>query len=322
MRYRAFGRTGLKVSELVFGGGKVGGILIFPDDETKLAAVRRALDAGINWIDTAPAYGNGQSESALGWILKEVEQQPHVSTKVTLDPSRLDDIPGEIERSLHASLERLQRESVDLVQLHNTIEREAGGRAVGLDDVLGRKGVADGFERLREQGLTRFVGLTALGETALVRQAIESGRFDSAQVYYNLINPSAASRLPDGWAGQDFSGVIASCREVGAAVLAVRIFAAGVLASDERHGRESVLTRNTTLESEERQAVAVFEALGDAYGNRAQTALRFVLANPDVSCAVLGLAEPAHLEDALAAAEAGPLPEPALRRLEALYGSR
>ena len=63
MRYRPFGRTGLQVSELVFGGGWVGGILIHQDDATKRAAIERALEAGINWIDTAPSYGDGKSEA-------------------------------------------------------------------------------------------------------------------------------------------------------------------------------------------------------------------------------------------------------------------
>ena len=76
MRYRIFGRTGLEVSELVFGGGWVGGLLIHQDDVTKLKTLRRAMDAGINWIDTAPLYGKGQSEQALGWLLKEIDSSP------------------------------------------------------------------------------------------------------------------------------------------------------------------------------------------------------------------------------------------------------
>ena len=74
MKYRRFGRTGLQVSELVFGGGFVGGILLHQDDETKRTAIRRALDGGINWIDTAASYGNGKSEEALGWLLREIDE--------------------------------------------------------------------------------------------------------------------------------------------------------------------------------------------------------------------------------------------------------
>lgn len=66
MRYRTFGRIGLIVSEVVFGGGWVGDVLILQDDATKLATLKRAMEAGINWVDTAPMYGKGQSQQALG----------------------------------------------------------------------------------------------------------------------------------------------------------------------------------------------------------------------------------------------------------------
>lgn len=321
MRYRTFGRTGLQVSELVFGGGWVGGVLIHQDDGTKLATLRRAVEAGINWIDTAPAYGKGQSEQALGWLLKEIDGAPHLSTKVLLDTARLDDIPGQIERSLHESLKRLERESVDLLLLHNAIEPTATAGAVTPAHVLRAKGAADALERAREQRLTRHIGFTALGDAASCRQVIESGRFDAAQVYYNVLNPSAARGMPGRWAGHDFGGLIAACKAQGTAVMAIRVFAAGVLATDVRHGREVIITSATDVGMEERRARAVSSALGSAYGTRGQTALRFVLANPDVSCAIIGLAEPAHLEEALAGAALGPLPKQALDTLEPLYAA-
>src|SRR5687767_14243320 len=130
-------------------------------------AMERAVEAGINWIDTAPGYGNGKSEEALGWILPELESPVHVSTKVRLDPARLGDIQGEVERSIAASLARLKRDSVDLLQLHNPIAAETGGGALACDLVLGP--VAAALERVREEGLARFIGLTALGEAVEVR---------------------------------------------------------------------------------------------------------------------------------------------------------
>lgn len=319
MKYRKFGSTGLEVPEVVFGGGRVGGILIFADDDTKRAAVRRALDLGIDWFDTAMSYGNGKSEEALGWLLEEVPETPRVSTKVTIDPARLDDIPGQIEESVHASLTRLRMDSVELLQLHGQIEAETGGRAIGVDYILSPGGVLDGLERLRDQGLARHLGMTALGDADQICKVIDTGRLNSAQVYYNMINPSAAQAMPKGWTGHDFGGVIAACRANGMAVMAIRIFAAGYLATADRQGRESILTKNTTGDEEERKAAALFDALGDEFGSRAQTATRFVLTNPDVSCAVVGLAEIGHLDEAVAAMEMGPLPTDALSRLAALY---
>ncbi len=245
-----------------------------------------------------------------------------------IDIGDLSDLSGQIERSLTESFGRLKRDSVDLVQLHNPIHAETGGgaaiasgSALGIDAVLGKDGVAAGLERLRDQGLTRFIGLTALGEAGPICEAIRSGRFDSAQVYHNLINPTAARAMPEGFSGQDFAGVIAACKAVGAAVMNIRIFAAGILATDTRHGRESALTLGSDIEIEEKRTQAIFEILGDSYGSRAQTALRFGLTNADVACVIFGLAELAHLDDALAAAEMGPLPQAALDQLNTVHAA-
>ena len=99
-QYRELGTTGIRISEIVFGAGAVGGLVFRPDRDSRLEAVRRALGHGINWIDTAPSYGDGQSEENLGWILKELDADPHLSTKVRIGPDHVDDIPGEVQRSM------------------------------------------------------------------------------------------------------------------------------------------------------------------------------------------------------------------------------
>jgi len=329
MKHRTFGRSGIKVSEIIFGAGAVGGVIIHKDDATKREAIRRALAGGINWIDTAAQYGNGKSEEALGWLLPPDSNMrgatpgstPYVSTKFNLDVENLKDIPAQIEESLVASLARLKRSSVDLLQLHNRIGSKPGGRVMTVEQILGRNGVADGLDRLREKGLIRQLGITGIGEAASVCEVIRSRRFDSAQVYYNLLNPSAGRSMPRGWTGQNLGGIIEACRANHVAVMAIRIFAAGVIATDERTGRESVLIADTSVAEDERKAKAVFDTIGTDQGTRAQIALRFVLANPDVSGAVIGSAELHHIDEALQAAEMGPLPPHVLARLDALYES-
>jgi D-threo-aldose 1-dehydrogenase len=190
-----------------------------------------------------------------------------------------------------------------------------------VEQILGKNGVADGMDRLKEKGLIRYKGITAIGEAASVCEVIKSGRFESAQVYYNLLNPSAGRKMPKAWTGHDFSGVIEASRKHGVAVLAIRIFAAGIIATDERTGRESVLTANTSVAEDERKTKAVFDAIGTGHGTRAQVALRFVLSNPDVSAAIIGSAELHHIDEALQAEKRGPLPPQVLARLEALYES-
>jgi L-galactose dehydrogenase/L-glyceraldehyde 3-phosphate reductase len=322
MKYRKFGRTGLRVSEIAFGGGRSGGILIDADDETRRSAVRLALDNGINWFDTAPQYGQGKSEEALGWLLEEVPETPFVSTKVMITGADHGDIAGAVERSLEQSLARLRRGSVDVLQLHNRIGTSDTDRWITAEQVLGPNGVAKGMERLRDQGLIRFMGLTALGDNRETRRVIESGRFDSAQVYYNMLNPSAArASMPAAWRGFDSTGIVAACKARDMAIMAIRIFAASYLASPVRTGRESILTTDTAPDAEARMAEALFEEIGGSYGSRAQTAVRFALSDQDVSTAIIGLAEPRHLEDALQGAAMGALPQPALEKLESLYNS-
>lgn len=309
MKYRLFGLTDLPVSEIVFGGGAVGGLLIDQDDDTKRAAIRRAIDAGINWIDTAPMYGDGQSETALGWLLEEMDADVYVSTKVQVDPQRLDDIPGQVERSLEQSLQRLRMDRVDVFQLHNPLGQGKG--ALDPATVLREDGVVDVMEKLRDQGLCDHIGMTALGRNEDIVEVIDSGRLASAQVYYNCLNPTAAlTEAPSGWAGHDFSGVMEACGRHGTAVMAIRVLAAGVIATDVRHGRESPpLIDGAELGLEEQRTRAVFARLGATGGTRAQTALRYALANEDVSCAVVGLAEIGHLDEALAVEEMGELPD-------------
>ncbi|MCG6953717.1 MAG: aldo/keto reductase [Betaproteobacteria bacterium] len=322
MNYRRFGRTGLRVSEVVFGGGYVGGLMVLADEDTRRRVLHRALDAGINWIDTAPLYGQGRSEEAIGALLAELAEPPYLSTKVRLDLDTLSDIPGAIERSVHESLRRLRRDSVDLIQLHNQIGTRQGSGVLGaisIEDVLRKGGVADGLERVRKQGLTRYIGLTALGEATAIVRALHSGRFDSAQVYYNLLNPSAARAMPPRWSGHDFSGVCAACARHDVAMMGIRVFASGVLATDLRHGREVVLTENSELAIETQRAHAALNALGAGHGTRAQTALRFALANSDFACFVVGIGEPSHLDEVIEAQSRGPLAPEVVARLEPVY---
>lgn len=319
METRPLGRTGLNVSEIIFGCGNVGGLMIRSEADTMRKAVRRALDLGINWFDTAALYGDGQSEENLGRLLNELDDTPYVSTKVRLTAEDLGNIPAAIERNTLQSLARLQRESVDLLQIHNQIGTEDSERTLSLNSVLGPGGVADALEAMRKKGLTRFIGFTALGETEGCRQVIESGRFDTAQIYYNIINPTAARPYLGIKTGQRFTGLIESCRVSGVGVIVIRSMAAGVVASAAPLAHPRIITRDTNADDETRKARLVFDLLGEAYGTRAQTALRFVLANQDIACIDIGPSEIAHVEEAADAASAGSLPLEALTKLESLY---
>lgn len=150
---------------------------------------------------------------------------------------------------------------------------------------------------------------------------IETGRIDSIQVYYNMINPSAAHGPDHNFPGQDFSGLFEACQVNGVGTMGIRVFAAGILATDNRHGREIIITDNTDVCSEEQRALDAFAKLdindegNTPYGTRAQTALRFVLSEPKIDNAIAGLAELSHLKQVLEASGLGPLPENAVEKM-------
>jgi len=126
-----------------FGAGTLSGVnlIVQPDRQLCLAAVRRAIDLGINWFDTAPSYGD--AEERLGWALSELGATPYVSTKVAIGTEHLDDIAGEVERSVESSLRRLRRDHIDLIQLHSAVTEARGtygGGSITPEDVLGEGG--------------------------------------------------------------------------------------------------------------------------------------------------------------------------------------
>ncbi|MCH7743200.1 MAG: aldo/keto reductase [Proteobacteria bacterium] len=318
MKYRDFGTTGLKVSELVFGAGAVGGLLISQDDETRRKAMTLALEAGINWIDTAPSYGNGESEQALGWLLDETDDKPHISTKFTID-TRNPDLYGQIEASLQGSLERLKLDKVTLLQLHNPIGAETDKRILGLSEILKPHGVLDILDEFKSQGMIDHFGITALGDTTAITRVIKSNRIASAQVYFNLLNPSAAMTPPPSWPYYNFTGIVDTCFEHGVAPMNIRVFSAGIIATEKRHGRERPLTIGDTVESETRKAKFLFDHIGEECGTRAQTAIRFSLTYPRFACTIVGLAEIRHLEEAITAQASGPLSESAIVKINDAY---
>ena len=160
-----------------------------PADQERTIA--RAIAAGVNYFDTAVLYGDGESEKNLGRVLQKLKPADVVvGTKVRLPPGEIGRIADAVTTSLEGSLARLRLDRVDILHLHNPITEAGGGSALSVRQVL--DDVVPAFERLRQQGKIRFLGMTALGDTAALHQVIDARVFDSAQVVYNMLNPSAA----------------------------------------------------------------------------------------------------------------------------------
>ena len=181
MQFRTFGRTGMQLSVLGFGCGAVGGLMVRGDPADQERTIARAIAAGVNYFDTAVLYGDGASEENLGRVLRKLKPADViVGTKVRLPPGGRGRIADAMTMSLDGSLVRLGLDRVDIFHLHNPVTETGGGSSLSVSQVL--DDVVPAFERLRGHGKIRFLGITALGDTAALRQVIDAGAFDSARL--------------------------------------------------------------------------------------------------------------------------------------------
>lgn len=314
MERRILGRTGLEVSVLSFGCGAVGGLMVKGSPEDQHRAVARAIEAGINYFDTATIYGNGESERNLGRVLRALDRPDVlVGTKVWLTSH--EGIGGQIAQSMDASLQRLGRESVDLYQLHNPVT--AVRRDGTVDAAIVRDEVLPAFARLRAQGKARFFGFTALGDTPAIRAVLSS--FDTAQVSYNVLNPSAGLlRLPPDYPGQDYDELIAHASEAGTGTIGIRVLAGGALSGVEtRHplGMQDVepIGSASTYAGDVARARRLDALVSQGFADSlVEAALRYVISNPRLTTTLVGLSTVDQFEYAVASVNKGPLPPDAL----------
>jgi aryl-alcohol dehydrogenase-like predicted oxidoreductase len=195
-----FGKTELEVTRLALGGYPFGGVNLARGWDSfspagrvqAIETIHAALDAGINLVDTAPGYGNGNSESIVGEALRWHRDEVVLATKVGYHGSAAD-----VRESVERSLRRLQTEVIDIIQFHGGMYTSNEVRHI-LDD-----GVLDALVALREEGKVRFLGFT-VEEPWSARPLIASGAFDVMQVRYNVIYQSAALNVLNQAAEADF----------------------------------------------------------------------------------------------------------------------
>jgi len=323
MDYRALGRTGMNVSVLGFGCGDVGGLIVKGAPADRVRAVQRAVELGVNYFDTATSYGNGVSETHLGQVLKELRPDVYVGTKVRLRPEDLSDIRGAVTRSLDASLGRLGRPSVDLLQLHNPIADAASGSTISVRQAL--EEVIPTLESLQQQGKAKFFGITALGEPDAIHRVVDGGKIYSAQVFYNLLNPTAGGHVAVASTGVDFKGFMPKAKRNGIGTIGVRVLAAGALSGTTgRHplAQPSVapIGSGPTYDADARYAEGLKTLMKDGFvSSMVEAAYRFTISHDAISTALVGASTLDHLEQAAAAVLKGPLPPAALARVAELW---
>ena len=323
MEMRVFGRTGMQLSVLGFGCGAVGGLMVRGDPRDQERTIARAIASGVNYFDTAVQYGNGESEKNIGRILQKLKPaNVVVGTKVRLPSGDFGRIADAVVKSLEGSLARLRLDRVDIFHLHNAVTETGGGEALSVRQVLGD--VVPAFDRLREQGKSRFLGLTAIGDTAALHQVIDARAFDSAQVVYNMFNPSAAAALPANYPAQDYGRLFEHTRVAGVGIVGIRVLAGGALSgSAVRHPIASPppepIGSATSYDADVARARRLTPLVNEGFAaSLTEAATRFALSHPAMGTILVGMATPQQFEDALTAVQKGPLPAAALDRLSAL----
>jgi aryl-alcohol dehydrogenase-like predicted oxidoreductase len=310
---RRLGRTGLSVSEIGFGAWGIGGTMwLGAEDQESLAALNRAIDLGVDFIDTAAGYGEGHSERLVGKVVAEREERIVVATKIPpknmtwpapsgIDPDEA--FPADhVRRSTEASLERLGMDVVDVQQFH-----------VWSDEWLGRGTWLEGVQALKDDGLIRFFGVSindhqpdnAIG-------LVETGVVDTVQVIYNIFDQSPEDGLLDACERNDV-GVI------------VRVpFDEGALTG--RIGRETTFPdgdfrndyfRGDRLQQVDEHVEAILADLAIDRDDLAEVALRYILSHPAVSTVIPGMRSVRNVERNAAVGDGAGLPAGQVQALKA-----
>ena len=321
MNYRKFGNNGIEVSEIGFGCGDVGGLMVRGEHADQVRAVARAMELGINYFDTASRYGGGQSETNLGQVLKELSAEVYVGTKYSLGEADPNDLKAGVIQSVEASLKRLGREQVDLIQLHDRIssQTDVSVRAITVSDVLGE--VREALEVLKSQGKVRVYGMTGVGEPKGIHEVVASGLVSTVQTVYNLINASAGAAAPAGFDMPDYDRLIDLSAEKNVGVIVIRVLAAGALTGTSVRHPVAVQTvapigSGRDFQQDESRARQFAFIVNEGFASdMPEASIRFALSNPGVSTVLVGYSDLEHLEKSVQYAAKGPLPAEALARL-------
>ena len=301
MKYRPLGKTGLHVSEIGFGAWAIGGSWGTQSITDSFDALETALDAGVNFIDTAAGYGNGKSERIIGDILKTREEEVYVCTKTPpvkgkWPPSPYCDIneryPEDyLRENVEERLKNLKTESLDVLLLH-TWTRAWNKKPKALETL----------HRMKEEGLIKNVGIsTPEHDQNCVIELMREGLLDVVQVIYNIFEQEPAAELLP----------VAKEKNVG---IIVRVaFDEGVLTGKYKGSEEfeeDDFRRNYFAGDRLQRSVdrvrAIKEEFGDSGYSMAELALKFSISHPAVSTSIPGIR---NRDQALANTKVSKLPD-------------
>ena len=317
MQTRTLGRTGFQVSTISFGAWAIGGTWGAVSDDESMAALRRAVELGVNFFDTADVYGDGRSERLLAQLRRDVRAPFHVATKAGRRAPQapavysLASLTGYIERSLR----NLEVDAIDLLQLH-----------CPPTDVYYMPEVFDGLDQLVRAGKLRFYGVSVERvEEAL--KAIEYPNVQSIQIIFNLFRQRPADLL-FARARERQVGILARL-PLSSGMLAGKMTAASTFAEDDHRAfnREgAAFDRGETFSGVDYPvglaAVEQLRPLVPPGFTMAQLALAWILEHEAVTCAIPGAKRPAQVDENVRAAELPALSADTRARIDALYQAK
>ena len=315
MRQRPFGKLGA-ASALTLGGGGIAGIWGETTREECVATVREAVDSGIDLLDLAPSYGNGEAEEVIGEAFGgNLPDGVRVTTKCRVGDTPPDEVYEHLSASLNGSLQRMRLDYVDVMFVHNavTLGDEGHERLTPASVVAGA--VAPAFERLIAEGRIRHWGLTGIGEPDALIHLLENGpRPDYVQCIANLLD-SPGGLLRGGIAARP-RDVIAAANANGVAVMGIRAVQAGALTGaidrplPEGHSELADYDR-----------AAPFRAIAAEVGRSAAwLAHCYSLSMDGIGTVVLGVKNRDELRECIDAEVAAPLDPALIARIDAAVG--
>ena len=325
MKINRFGDTELQVSELGFGCGAVGGLMVLGDHKEMMNAVEYAIDSGINYFDTARMYGDGLSEIHTGAILRELDKTDLlIGTKVRIAGDEFEDIAKTISDQIENSLQRLGIDTVDIVYTHNTIgaERNVSSGTLSVDDL---NSIVEVFEKAAASGKLRYWGFNGLGETNSIKEALVQYSPSGIHTCYNMLNPTSGYQFTKTFPYQNYEELMKAASGAGIGTVGIRILAGGALSGSlERHPIAQqkvapIATSDTFQEDVSRTSAFEFLSKEGFVDNLVEASVRFAISNDNLDTALIGLSNFDQLKQAIDYANQGPLPKEALDKISEIW---
>ncbi|MBN2475031.1 MAG: aldo/keto reductase [Pirellulales bacterium] len=314
MNYRKLGNSGWDVSEVGFGGWALGGQWGGQDDNDSIAALNKAIDLGLNFIDTAEGYGNGRSERVIAGVLRERSEQVYVATKTPPKPGPWPPTPyctvearypeDYLRANVETRLKNLGTDCLDVLQLHSWT------RAFNRDPAP-----LEILRRLRQEGKLRLIGIsTPEQDQNCVVDLMRRGYVDVIQIIYNLFEQEPAAEI------------LPVARETGTGVIVRVVFDEGVLTGKYSKGHtfpaddfRSDYFAGDRLDRAADRVEEIRADVAEAGLSRdltlAEVALKFVLAHPSVSTVIPGIRNARQAELNLSVSDRPDLPAALLAKL-------